>query len=65
MKWKTVGRIAKWVAYAVVPGAAGYVVYRHVVRPWLDHRAAKKQAEVSSPESKAALKKSESKSDKK
>jgi hypothetical protein len=41
MKWKTVAKVAKVVAYAVVPGAAGYVAYKHVIRPWLDQRAAK------------------------
>ncbi len=43
MKWKTVGKIAKWTAIALVPaGAAGYVAYRYVLRPWLDGRAAAK-----------------------
>jgi hypothetical protein len=50
MKWKTVGQIAKWTAIAVVPGAAGYVAYRYVVRPWLDTRAAKKKADAGKPE---------------
>jgi hypothetical protein len=40
MKWKTVAKVAKLVAYAVAPGAAGYVAYKHVIRPWLDHRTA-------------------------
>jgi hypothetical protein len=43
MKWKTLGKVAKLVAYAVVPGAAGYVAYKHLVRPWLDKRATKKR----------------------
>lgn len=51
MKWKTVGQIAKWTAIAVIPGAAGYVAYRYVVRPWLDSRAAKKQETDSPPDS--------------
>jgi hypothetical protein len=41
MSWKTVAKLAKVIAYAVVPGAAGYVAYKHIVRPWLDGRAAK------------------------
>jgi hypothetical protein len=61
MRWKTVGQIAKWMAYAVVPGAVGYVAYRHVVRPWLDHRAARKQAEITPPEDPATPQESESK----
>ena len=43
MNWKRVAKVARLVAYAVVPGAAGYVAYRHVIRPWLDKRAAKDQ----------------------
>jgi hypothetical protein len=45
MKWKTLGQIAKWTAFAVVPGATGYAAYRYVVRPWLDKRAARNKAE--------------------
>jgi hypothetical protein len=41
MNWKRVAKVARLLAYAVVPGAAGYVAYRHVIRPWLDNRAAK------------------------
>jgi hypothetical protein len=44
MNWAKVAKAAKLVAYAVVPGAAGYVAYKHVVRPWLDKRAAKGRA---------------------
>lgn len=38
MNWKKIGTVARLVAYAVVPGAAGYAAYRYVVRPWLDGR---------------------------
>lgn len=48
MRWKTVGRIAKVVAYAVVPGAAGYLAYKHVIRPWLDNRATKVKEDTAS-----------------
>jgi hypothetical protein len=41
MDWKKLGRVARLVAYAVVPGAAGYAAYRYVVRPWLDSRKEK------------------------
>ena len=41
MDWKKLGRVVRWAAYIVVPGAAGYAAYRHVVRPWLDSRAAR------------------------
>ena len=63
MKWKTIGQIAKWTAIAVVPGAAGYVAYRYVVRPWLDNRAEKKRAAVAAPVNKVALEESQTKSD--
>jgi hypothetical protein len=65
MKWRTVGQIAKWAAVAVIPGAAGYVAYRYVVRPWLDNRAARKKTEVAPPEDLAPLEKSEVKSESK
>ncbi len=55
MNWKTVGKIAKWAAIAVVPGAAGYVAYRYVVRPWLDNRAAKNKTALTPPDEKSAL----------
>lgn len=58
MKWKTVGQIAKWTAIAVIPGAAGYVAYRYVVRPWLDNRVAKKKTDAGDPKEPAALEKS-------
>jgi hypothetical protein len=51
MKWRTVAKVAKLVAYAVVPGAAGYVAYKHVIRPWLDQRAAKGKEGAVSPSS--------------
>lgn len=44
MDWKKIGRVARLVAYVVVPGAAGYVAYRHVIRPWLDGRKARQGA---------------------
>jgi hypothetical protein len=50
MNWKNVGKVAKLVAYAVVPGAAGYVAYRHIVRPWLDKRAAQGKATQADPQ---------------
>ena len=43
MNWKSIGKVAKFVAIAVVPGATGYVAYRYVVRPWLDKRSMKDQ----------------------
>jgi hypothetical protein len=43
MKWKTVARVARLAAYAVVPGAAGYAAYRYVIRPWLDRRGERKE----------------------
>ena len=50
MKWKTVARLARLVGYVVVPGAAGYLAYRHVIRPWLDRRArASEEAEAPRP----------------
>ncbi len=62
MKWKTVGQIAKWTAIAVVPGAAGYVAYRYVLRPWLDNRAAKKQVAAAASDDKGALEEVQTKS---
>lgn len=49
MKWKTVARVARLAAYAVVPGAAGYAAYRYVIRPWLDHRSSRKEQPGTSP----------------
>lgn len=65
MKWKTVGQIAKWTAIAIIPGAAGYVAYRIVVRPWLDQRAAKKNMDAVKPEDPASIEESAVKSESK
>jgi hypothetical protein len=62
VKWKTVGQIAKWTAIAVVPGAAGYVAYRYVLRPWLDNRAAKKRVAPPASDDKGVLEEVQTKS---
>ncbi len=49
MDWKKIGRVARLVAYVVVPGAAGYVAYRYVIRPWLDGRKARQEASETLP----------------
>ena len=63
MKWKTVGQIAKWTAIAVIPGAAGYLGYRYIVRPWLDNRTAKKNADAGQPDDPAPIEESAVKSE--
>jgi hypothetical protein len=34
MKRQTLARIARWAAWTVIPGAAGFLAYSKVIRPW-------------------------------
>lgn len=34
MKRRTLARMARWAAWTVIPGAAGYLAYSKVIRPW-------------------------------